>query len=492
MEKGAKMEEVNLKSKVISSLIWKFLERIGTQGVQFVVSIILARLLLPSDYGVIAMLLVFTAIANVFVQNGFSTALIQKKDVDDYDFSSVFYVSLLIAVICYAIIYFIAPFVADFYNMAQITTILRVISLTLFLGAINSVQNAKISRDMKFKKLFFSSLGAIIVSGTTGIILAYLGYGPWALVWQQLSNAIATTIILWFTSGWKPKFIFSMKKIKGLFSYGWKILCSSLIDIIYQNMYNLVIGKFYTSETLGNYNKGEQFPKLIAVNVDGAISSVMLPAYSKEQDSKEKLKKMVRRTIVTSSLLLFPMMFGLAAISESVVKILLTDKWLGCVPYMQLICVVYALYPINTANLQAIKAMGKSDYYLKLEIIKKILGILVLIFTLKRGVYIMAVGQVVVAIISTFINSFPNRKLLNYKYSEQVKDIFPNLLISIFMFLVVYLLNNIKLNIYLLLFFQIVLGMIIYLILVKIFKLESFEYLIKMIFNKNKKKVNYE
>lgn len=486
MEKGVSMEEVNLKSKVISSLIWKFLERIGTQGIQFIVSIILARLLLPSDYGVISMILVFLAIANVFVQNGFSTALIQKKDADDYDFSSVFYVSLVIAVICYAIIYLIAPYVAQFYEMSEITSILRVISLTLFFGAINSVQNAKISRNMKFKKLFFSSLGAIIVSGTIGISLAYLGYGAWALVWQQLSNAIATTIILWFTSGWRPKLIFSMNKIKGLFSYGWKILCSSLIDTIYQNLYNLVIGKFYNSKTLGNYNKGEQFPKLIAVNVDGAISSVMLPAYSKEQDSKEKLKKMVRRSIVTSSLLVFPMMFGLAAVSENVVKILLTDKWLGCVPYMQLLCIVYALYPINTANLQAIKAVGKSDYYLKLEIIKKILGIFVLVFTIKHGVYIMTLGQVGVAIVSTFINSYPNRKLLDYKYTEQVKDIFPNIVISLVMFVIVYLIGNISLNMYLLLLIQIVVGILVYFALVKIFKLESFNYLVKMIPDKFK------
>lgn len=486
MEKGNVKVESSLKSKVISSLFWKFLERLGTQGIQFVVSIILARLLLPSDYGVVSMILVFTAIANVFVQNGFSTALIQKKDADDCDFSSVFYVSFLIAIVCYGIIYFMAPYVADFYNMNEITSILRVISLTLFFGAINSVQNAKISRDMKFKKLFFSSLGAIIVSGTTGIVLAYLGYGAWALVWQQLSNAIATTIILWFTSGWKPKFMFSFSKIKSLFSYGWKILCSSLIDTIYQNIYNLVIGKFYNSKTLGNYNKGEQFPKLIAVNVDGAISSVMLPAYSKEQDSKEKLKKMVRRSIVTSSLLIFPMMFGLAAVSESVVKILLTDKWLGCVPYMQLLCIVYALYPINTANLQAIKAVGKSDYYLKLEIIKKVIGIAVLILTVKDGVYVMTLGQVGVAILSTFINSYPNRKLLNYNYIEQLKDIFPNLIISIVMFVIVYLIGNINLNVYLLLTIQITVGVIVYFALVKVFKLESYEYLIKLVPDKFK------
>lgn len=482
------MKNENIKNEVISSLIWKFLERIGTQGVQFIVSIILARLLLPSDYGVVSMILVFTAIANVFIQTGFSTSLIQKKDSDELDFSSVFYISLLIAAICYVILFFAAPIIASFYNMPAITSILRVISLTLFFGAINSVQNAKIAKEMKFKKLFLSSLVAILISGTTGVLMAYKGFGPWALVGQQITNSIATTIILWFTSGWKPKLMFSINRVKSLLSYGWKILCSALLDTIYQNIYNLVIGKFYSSSTLGNYNKGEQFPKLIAVNVDGAISSVMLPAYSKQQDRKDKLKKMVRRSIVTSSLLLFPMMFGLAAVAETVVKVLLTENWLGCVPFMQLLCIVYALYPINTANLQVIKALGKSDYFLKLEIIKKIIGLIVLIVTLPFGVPQMAIGQVLVAILSTFINAFPNRKLLNYNYFEQIKDLFPTLIISIIMFIIVYSFNFINLNMYILLIIQILVGVIIYFGLAYIFKLESLNYMIEILKSFLKKK----
>ena len=483
----------SLKKTVISSLVWKFLERLGTQGIQFVVSIILARLLLPSDYGIITMIMVFTAIANSFIQSGFSTSLIQKKNSDELDFSSVFYTSFVIAIVCYIILFLASPLIADFYQMPQIKVILRVLALTLFFGAFNSVQNAKLSKDMKFKTLFFSSLGAIIVSGTTGITMAYLGFGAWALVGQQLANIIASTIILWFTSGWRPKIMFSLTRVKGLFSYGWKIMCSSLIDTFYQNLYNLVIGKFYNSATLGNYNKGEQFPKLIAVNIDGAIGSVMLPAYAREQERKDKVKKMVRRAIVTSSLILFPLMLGLAAIAEPLVKILLTDKWLGCVPFMQILCVVYALYPINTANLQAIKALGKSDYFLKLEIIKKILGITVLIITVPHGVYTMAIGQVIVTIISTMINAFPNRKLLNYNYFEQVKDILPNLLIAILMFIVVYPIKYLIDNTILLLTIQIIVGAIIYIALMNIFKVEAFNYLfdiIKKRFKKNKEVEN--
>ena len=476
-----------MKETVISSLIWKFLERLGTQGIQFVVSIILARLLLPSDYGVVTMIMVFTAISNAFIQAGFSTSLIQQKNSDELDYSSVFYTSFIIATLCYVILYIAAPVIADFYNMQQIKDILRVISLTLFFGALNSVQIAKLSKDMKFKNLFFSSLGAIIVSGTTGIVMAYLGFGAWALVAQQLSNIIVSTIILSFTSGWRPKLVYSLERVKVLFSYGWKIMCSSLIDTLYQNLYNLVIGKFYNSATLGNYNKGEQFPKLIAVNIDGAIGSVMLPAYAREQERKDKVKKMVRRAIVTSSLILFPLMFGLAAIAEPVVKLLLTDKWIGCVPYMQILCIVYALYPINTANLQAIKALGKSDYFLKLEIIKKIIGIIVLIFTVSHGVFVMAIGQVYVTILSTIINSFPNRKLLNYGYFEQIKDIFPNLFIAILMFIVVYIIGYLDFNnVFLLMLLQILVGAVFYMFLMSIFKLESYIYLLNIIKNKFK------
>ena len=476
-----------MKETVISSLIWKFLERLGTQGIQFVVSIILARLLLPSDYGVVTMIMVFTAISNAFIQAGFSTSLIQQKNSDELDYSSVFYTSFIIATLCYVILYIAAPVIADFYNMQQIKDILRVISLTLFFGALNSVQIAKLSKDMKFKNLFFSSLGAIILSGTTGIVMAYLGFGAWALVAQQLSNIIVSTIILSFTSGWRPKLVYSLERVKVLFSYGWKIMCSSLIDTLYQNLYNLVIGKFYNSATLGNYNKGEQFPKLIAVNIDGAIGSVMLPAYAREQERKDKVKKMVRRAIVTSSLILFPLMFGLAAIAEPVVKLLLTDKWIGCVPYMQILCIVYALYPINTANLQAIKALGKSDYFLKLEIIKKIIGIIVLIFTVSHGVFVMAIGQVFVTILSTIINSFPNRKLLNYGYFEQIKDIFPNLFIAILMFIVVYIIGYLDFNnVFLLMLLQILVGAVFYMFLMSIFKLESYIYLLNIIKNKFK------
>lgn len=478
------------KKTIITSLIWKLLERIGAQGVQFIVAIVLARLLLPSDYGAITMITIFIALSDNLIQSGFSTSLIQKKDADELDFSSVFYITLLIALVLYLILFFSAPAIAKFYNMPVIKNVLRVLSINLFIGAINSVQNSKIAKDMKFKKLFISSLFAVVASGITGVIMAYNGFGVWALVAQQIINQLMSTIILWYISGWRPKLMFSFKRVKSLFSFGWKMMCSLAIDNLYRNLYNLVIGKVYNSETLGLYNKGEQFPKLISVNVDGAIGSVMLSAFSKEQDKKDKLKKMVRRTIVTSSLLMFPMMAGLAATAPSVVTILLTNKWSGCVIYMQLMCLIYALYSINTANLHAIKAVGKSDYYLKIEIIKKVIGILAVFLTIRHGIMCMIIVQVLVNVLYTIINMIPSKKILNYSIKEQFKDIIPSLSISLFMFAIVSLLNFTNINIWLKLFLQIFTGVIVYIWLNKIFKIEAYKYTLKTIkefINKNKK-----
>ena len=482
------MQNENTKSLVISSLIWKYLERIGYQGIQFIVSIILARLLLPSDYGAIAMITVFIAISEVFIQSGFSSALIQQKDVDDLDFSSVFYAGLAISIVIYLILFFASPLIAKFYNMPIITSVLRVLALVLIIGSINSVQISKISREMKFKKLFLSNLGAVLFSGSIGILLAYLNYGVWALVAQQIVFNLMSTIILTFTSGWKPKLMFSFKRLKKLFSFGWKMLCSGLLDTVYRNIYNLVIGKKFNSETLGLYNKGEQIPKLVTVNIDGAISSVMLPAYSKEQENKDKLKKMVKRTISTSSYLLFPLMFGLVATAEPVILVLLTEKWGGAIPFLRLQALVYMLYPISTANLQAIKAVGRSDYYLKLEIIKKVFGIVVLFLTVPYGIYVMTIFHFITTFISTIMNAYPTKKLLNYGYLEQIKTVLPALLLSIAMFIPVYLLNYLNIKPILLLFIQIPLGGIIYISLSAIFKVDSFVYLFNTVKDFIKKK----
>ena len=257
------MKNQHTKSKVLSSLFWKLMERGGTQGIQFIVQIVLARLLLPEDYGMIALITIFITIANVFVQSGFNTALIQKKDADEVDFSSVFYLSLFVAGLLYIILFFTAPFIANFYEEPQLISVLRILALTLFFGAFNSIQNAIVARKMVFKKLFFSSLGAVVISGIVGIITAYAGFGVWALVFQQLLNQVSITLILWFTVKWRPKLVFSFESIKSLFSYGWKLLVAALLNTLYMDIRSLIIGKIYSPAMLGYYNRGEQFPKFI-------------------------------------------------------------------------------------------------------------------------------------------------------------------------------------------------------------------------------------
>ncbi|WP_330111439.1 lipopolysaccharide biosynthesis protein [Cetobacterium somerae] len=474
----------NLKSKVLSSLIWKLLERGGTQGIQFTIQIVLARLLTPEDYGIIAIIMIFIALANVFIQSGFGTALIQKKNTDEEDFSSVFYLSLFIATLLYLILYFTAPLISDFYKNIELIKILRVLSLTLFLGAFNSIQNTIIAKNMDFKKQFLSSLIAGIVSGIVGIFLAYKNFGVWALVYQQLSNQFLICVTLLNVVKWRPKLIFSFSKIKKLFVFGSKLLVSSLLDTLYMNITSLVIGKVYTPVMLGFYNRGNQFPQLIVSNFNGSIQAVMFPALSAEQDNKKRVKEIVRRSIVTSSYIIFPLMIGLMVIAEPMVKVLLTDKWLECVPYLRIFSLSYALWPIHTANLQAINALGRSDIFLKLEIIKKILGIVILIISMKYGVYMIAVGVLISGVISSFINGYPNKKLLNYGYLEQAKDIIPSLFISIVMGILVYCLTLLKINDFLIIFMQTLLGIVIYISLSYLFRLECFLYIIKTLKNR--------
>ncbi len=481
--------EIN-KAKVLSGLFWKLMERGGTQGVQFVVQIVLARLLLPADYGIIALVTIFITIAGIFVQSGFNTALIQKKDANETDFSSVFYLSLFIAVILYTIIFFTSPAIAAFYGEPQLILVFRILSVILVFGALNTVQNAVVARNMQFKKLFMSSLGAILVSGSVGIVMAYKGFGVWALVVQQMTNQLLISVILWFTVKWRPGLLFSAARVKELFNFSWKLLISTLINNLCMDLRSILIAKLYNAEMLGFYNKGKQLPHLITANVNGSIQSVMLPTLSKHQDNKKRVKEMVRRSIITSSFVLFPLMTGMAVVSEPLVKILLTEKWIPCVPFLQIHCVTYALWSIHTANLQAINAIGRSDIFLKLEIVKNTLNLAVLGATLFFGIYAIALGGMAVGIVSAFINAYPNIKLLDYGIKEQWKDIKPSILLSIVMGIVIYSIRFFELSAWLTLSLQVFTGLIVYMGMAKVYKVECFDYIvitIKQTINRKRK-----
>ncbi len=408
-------------SKTINNMIWRFAERSGAQGVSFVVSIVLARLLAPEVYGTVALVTVFTNILQVFVDSGFGNALIQKKDADDLDFSSVFYFNVIMCCILYGVMYIWAPSIAAFYSDESLVAVIRVLSLTLVISGVKNIQQAYVSRHLLFKRFFYATLGGTIFSAIVGITMAYMGYGVWALVAQQLLNKVIDTIILWITVDWKPKLMFSVERLKGLLNYGWKLLASSILESIYANVRQLIIGVMYSTEDLAFYNKGKQFPYLIITNVNTSIDSVLLPVMSQVQDDKDKVRSMTRRAIRTSTYVIAPLMMGLAFMASSVVELVLTSTWLPCVPYLRIFCITYMFYPIHTANLNAIKAMGRSDIFLKLEIAKKISGIIILLCMMWNGVLLMAYSLLLSSLVSQMINTYPNKKLLNYGYAQQMR-----------------------------------------------------------------------
>lgn len=475
------MTSNSLKSKTISGLLWKFAERIGAQAITFILSIILARLLSPKDYGVVAILLVFITIADVFVNAGFGKALIQKKDADNLDFSSVFYFSFLFSVVIYAVIFLAAPFVAGFYNMPILQPTLQVLALRIPVAAINSVQQAYVSRNMQFKKFFYSTLSGTAASAVVGIAMAYNGCGIWSLVGQYLSNAVVNTIVLFSVINWRPQLMFSLLRLKSLFSYGWKLLLSGLIDTGYQSLNSLLIGKFYTPADLAFFDTGKKFPMVIVTNINSSISSVLFPVLASEQDETERVKAHTRKAIQISSYIMWPMMLGMVACADNIVSLVLTDKWLPAVPYLQIACITYGLWPIHTANLQAINAMGRSNIFLKLEVIKKVIGVTALLISIQYGVLAIALTSIITGVISTFINAYPNSCLLKYSYFEQIKDILPSILCALVMALVVYFIDNFEEDIYFKLLIQIVVGILSYVLISKLFKLNSFKYIVALI-----------
>ena len=469
------------KKSVIGNFIWRFAERCGAQLVTFIVSIVLARILDPKDYGTIALVTVFTTILQVFVDSGLGTALIQKKNADDLDFSSVFYFNFIVCIILYVGMFIAAPYIALFYKDTTLTPVIRVISLTIVISGVKGIQQAYVSKNMLFKRFFFSTIGGTIFSAVLGIAMAYMGYGVWALVAQQLSNTAIDTLILWLTVKWRPKKMFSYERLKSLFSFGWKLLISSLLDTAYNNLRNLIIGKLYSSSDLAFYNQGEKFPKVIVMNINASIDSVLLPTMSIEQDNPERIKQMTRRAIKTSTYVMAPLMMGLAFCAEPIVRLVLTDKWIFCIPFLRIFCITYMFWPVHTANLNAINAMGRSDWFLRLEIIKKIVGLAILLSTMWFGVMAMAYSILLSSVLSQIINSWPNRKLLKYGYLEQVRDFAPGILLAVLMGICVHFVEYMSLPMIVTLVIQIVLGSIIYIVGSAILKLEEFQYLLEMI-----------
>lgn len=482
------------KKKTVNGFMWRFAEKWGAQAIVFVVSIILARELEPAQFGTVALITVFTGILSVFIDSGMANALIQKKNADDLDFSSMFYFNVVMCLGLYAVMFFAAPLIAKFYGKPELVAMTRVSSLSLVIAGVKNVQNAYIVRHMLFKRFFFGSLGGTIVAAVISITMAFMGFGAWAIIAQTLIDAAMDTIILWFTVKWRPKKMFSFLRLKALFSYGWKLLVSGLIDTIYNKLRTLIIGKRYTSEDLAFYNKGNNFPSLFTTNINTAIDGVLFPTMSKAQDDKALVRQMTRRAIKTSTYILMPLMMGLAVCAEPIIRIIYTDKWLPCVFFLRIFCFSYAFYPIHTANLNAIKAVGRSDIFLKLEIIKKAINIAAIAVTMFISVEAMAWSLIFTSISGQIINSWPNKKLLGYSYLSQIKDMLPSILLSCFMGAAVWSITLLPItNDWLILAIQVPLGIAIYVGGSKLFKFEMFDYLLNAIKEfKNKRKAKAE
>lgn len=419
----------SLKDRAIKGVFWSLLERFGNQGIQFVIGLILARLLLPEDYGLIGMILVFISLAQVFVEGGFPAALIRKSNVSSNDYSTVFWFNLVVAVFCYVLLFVSAPFIAEFFKEPKLVFLTRIVGLNVIINSFGIIQKTILTKSLNFKSQATINLSSILISGVIGVYCAYNGYGVWALVIQNLSRNVFMSTAFWISSNWRPQAIFSESSFKELFGFGSNLLLSALINAISENLYSIIIGKLYNAKSLGFYTRANQFQKLPVSSIYGAIGVVSYPVLSELQNNTQQLKEGYRSMIKLVAFILFPIMTILAAISEPMIHVILTDKWLPSAPILQILCIVGAFYPLHAINLDILKVKGRSDLFLKLEVFKQILNIVMIIICYKWGVIGLVWGSVVLNFVCYYLNSFFSKKLLSYSFLDQLQDI------SIFIFI---------------------------------------------------------
>lgn len=490
------MSEETLKNKAVKGVFWTFFERILAQGVSTVVSIVLARILMPEDYSVISIVAIFFSFCNIFISSGLSSALVQKKEADALDFSSVLFVNLGISAVLYLAIFFCAPLVADLYSMPILIPIMRVMGLSFFIYLLKSVASAYISRTMQFKKYFFATIVGTIVSAVIGIYMANNGFGPWALVAQQMSNALIDTIILFATSGVHFVFKCSWKRLKPMIGYSSRLFGGSLIANTFIEVKPLIVGLKYTATDLALYTKAENYPRLVSTTIESTLTSVLVPVIKEVQDNYEKVRNIARRFFRLASYLLFPAMLGFGAVSEGFVRVVLTEKWMGIVPYLPIFCFAYMLEFITLGTRQTLKAIGRADIVLKLEIVKNSLAasLIFLFVFLAQTPLVFAYSTVAISIATVIVELIIMSKIIGYRFRMLFNDLGGNLIISVIMAILVYMLGLLDWNIYLLLFVQVLAGCIIYLLLSIITGNESFHYfysLLKSFIKKKKQKGNW-
>ena len=456
-----------MSHSTISNISWKFAERVSMQLISLVVSIVIARILEPTDFAPIAIVLSITNLAYAVVDGGFSSALIQKKNADILDFSTIFYFTLFFSIIIYSVFYFTAPYIQIFFGhqYEQLTAIIRTIGLLIPIYGINSIQQAYVARNMMFYTMFYSSSVGTIVSAIIGISMAFNGYGTWALVAQIMSASIVSALSLFVIIRKLPALQFSFSRFKNLIKYGSRILGATLLINIFEELRTFVIGKLYTPNQLAYFDRGRQFPLLIVNNVSLSLSAVLFPKLSQYQDNVSELKALTRKSIRISAYLMTPLVIGLIVCAEPLVRLLLTEKWLFCVPFLRIFCIFYLFQPIHFANMQAIKAIGRSDVFLRLELIKKSIEVITLLCVMHISVYAIAINMAVLTTLFTFVNAYPNKRFLNYTFAEQMKDIFPQMILAVIMGVIIYPINMLPIHDIWILALQIIIGGIIYIIL---------------------------
>lgn len=473
-------------NKVLSNFLWRFFERVGAEAVAFVVSVVLARILSPSEYGTLAIVSVVIAIFQVFVDSGLGNALIQKKDADILDYSTVFFFNIFMCICLYLALFFFAPVFSEFYGDPILTNVLRVLGLVIIISGVKNVQQAYVSRNMMFKKFFFSTLFGTITAAIVGIAMAINGYGVWALVAQQLVNTTIDTGVLWITVKFRPKFQFSLVRLKMMFGYGSKLLLTALLGTLYNNVSQLCVGKVYSSSDLAYYNKGKSWPNLLVNNVNTSLDSILLTVFSENQDDECKLFSQTKRVIALSAYVIFPLMFGLACVARPLTVIVLTEKWLPSVSFMQMFCISFATYPIQTANINVMKATGNSGDYLRCEIVKRVVQMALLIIGLTISVKAVCLGFTITNILACFVFSYPNQKTIHYWFPQQLKDIGKTLLATAIMVVATMLPSIFIKNEFLLISSQVVVGAMVYFSASYIFKIDAFILIINHI-RKHKK-----
>lgn len=482
------MLDKELSRKVINGVKWKAVERLFLQIINAVTPMVLARLLMPEDFGIVSILAVFVSIASTFVNNGLCNAIIQKKDSDDIDSSTVFYTQLIIALICYLILFIVAPWISNLYANKTLTPMLRVMSLSLIIGSLGSMQTTIMKKNMMFYKSFLIQGSATIAYGIVGIYTAYIGMGCWSLVYAELAKNAVLAFSANVVVRWKPILAFSLSRLKLLFNYSYKLTVGWLIGTLHQDAYTLVIGKMFSSATLGYYNRAGSFPQIISKTVTEVVDSVMFPALSKIQDDKKELKNVTRGLLSLNSYVIFPLFMGLAAVGDNIVALILTEKWLPSVPMMRIMCMTFALNSINNSNMQVFNSMGRSDLFMKFEIIKRSISIISLLTVSFISIYAVIIVLLLMAVLSNCMNAYQNKKILEYKYLEFIHDILPNIIMSIVMAVCVYFIGKLFATCIVALVIQILVGAVVYILISVATKNESFEKFVQILKNKIKRR----